>query len=49
MLEMINTIVKNTRILGFNVGIEAARSGEYGRGFAEKNYNGAFEKMLISF
>ena len=34
MLEMINTIAKNTRILGFNAGIEAARSGEHGRGFA---------------
>lgn len=34
ILDMINTISKNTRILGFNAGIEAARSGEYGRGFA---------------
>lgn len=34
MLEMINTVAKNTRILGFNAGIEAARSGEHGRGFA---------------
>ena len=34
MLGMINTIAKNTRILGFNAGIEAARSGEHGRGFA---------------
>jgi len=33
MLEMINTVAKSTRILGFNAGIEAARSGEYGRGF----------------
>lgn len=34
MLEVINGIAKNTRILGFNAGIEAARSGEYGRGFS---------------
>lgn len=34
MLDMINTVAKNTRILGFNAGIEAARSGEHGRGFA---------------
>lgn len=34
ILEMINTVAKNTRILGFNAGIEAARSGEHGRGFA---------------
>lgn len=34
MLEMINVVAKNTRILGFNAGIEAARSGEYGRGFS---------------
>lgn len=34
MLEMINTVAKNTRILGFNAGIEAARSGEHGRGFS---------------
>lgn len=33
ILEMINSVAKNTRILGFNAGIEAARSGEYGRGF----------------
>lgn len=33
ILEMINNIAKNTRILGFNAGIEAARSGEYGKGF----------------
>lgn len=33
ILEMINTVAKNTRILGFNAGIEAARSGEYGKGF----------------
>lgn len=34
ILEMINNVAKNTRILGFNAGIEAARSGEYGRGFS---------------
>ena len=34
MLEMINVVAKNTRILGFNAGIEAARSGEFGRGFS---------------
>ena len=34
MLEMINTVAKNTRILGFNAAIEAARSGEHGRGFS---------------
>lgn len=34
MLEMINAVAKSTRILGFNAGIEAARSGEFGRGFA---------------
>ena len=34
MLDMINTVAKNTRILGFNAGIEAARSGEAGKGFA---------------
>ncbi|MER2191511.1 MAG: methyl-accepting chemotaxis protein [Solibacillus sp.] len=34
MLDMINTVAKNTRILGFNAGIEAARSGEHARGFA---------------
>lgn len=34
ILEMINGVAKNTRVLGFNAGIEAARSGEYGRGFA---------------
>lgn len=33
ILEMINGVAKNTRVLGFNAGIEAARSGEYGRGF----------------
>ncbi|WP_186278825.1 methyl-accepting chemotaxis protein [Lysinibacillus sp. BW-2-10] len=34
ILGMINSVAKNTRILGFNAGIEAARSGEYGRGFS---------------
>ena len=34
ILEMINGVAKNTRILGFNAGIEAARSGEFGRGFS---------------
>lgn len=34
ILEMINVVAKNTRILGFNAGIEAARSGEFGRGFS---------------
>ena len=34
MLDMINTVAKNTRILGFNAGIESARSGEAGKGFA---------------
>mgnify|MGYP001191699467 CR=1 FL=1 len=33
ILEMINTVAKSTRILGFNAGIEAARSGEHGKGF----------------
>ena len=28
ILDMINTVAKNTRVLGFNAGIEAARSGE---------------------
>ena len=34
ILEMINAVAKNTRVLGFNAGIEAARSGEHGRGFS---------------
>lgn len=34
ILEMINSVAKSTRILGFNAGIEAARSGEHGLGFA---------------
>ncbi|WP_341320286.1 methyl-accepting chemotaxis protein [Solibacillus sp. FSL H8-0523] len=34
ILDMINTVAKSTRILGFNAGIEAARSGEHGKGFA---------------
>ena len=33
ILEMINNVAKSTRILGFNAGIEAARSGEHGKGF----------------
>ncbi|MEE1130330.1 MAG: methyl-accepting chemotaxis protein [Caryophanon sp.] len=34
ILEMINSVAKSTRILGFNAGIEAARSGDAGLGFA---------------
>lgn len=34
ILELINNVAKNTRILGFNAGIEAARSGEHGKGFS---------------
>ena len=34
ILDMINTVAKNTRVLGFNAGIEAARSGDSGRGFS---------------
>ncbi|MBE1554312.1 methyl-accepting chemotaxis protein [Sporosarcina limicola] len=34
MLESISTIGRNSRILGLNAGIEAARSGEHGRGFS---------------
>lgn len=34
ILEMISSVAKNTRVLGFNAGIEAARSGEHGRGFS---------------
>lgn len=34
ILDMINSVAKNTRILGFNAGIEAARSGEHGKGFS---------------
>lgn len=33
ILGMINAVAKNTRILGLNAGIEAARSGEHGKGF----------------
>ena len=34
ILDMINSVAKSTRILGLNAGIEAARSGEHGRGFS---------------
>lgn len=34
MLQIINNIAKSTRILGLNAGIEAARSGEAGKGFS---------------
>ena len=34
ILDMISSVAKNTRVLGFNAGIEAARSGEHGRGFS---------------
>lgn len=34
ILELINSVAKSTRILGLNAGIEAARSGEHGRGFS---------------
>ena len=34
MLDMITSVAKNTRILGLNAGIEAARSGEHGKGFS---------------
>lgn len=34
ILDMINSVAKSTRILGFNAGIEAARSGEHGKGFS---------------
>lgn len=34
MLELINSIAQSSRILGLNAGIEAARSGEHGRGFS---------------
>ena len=34
ILEMINVVAKNTRILDFNASIGAARSGEFGRGFS---------------
>lgn len=34
ILELINSIAKSSRILGLNAGIEAARSGEHGRGFS---------------
>ncbi|HHY74969.1 MAG TPA: chemotaxis protein [Bacillus bacterium] len=34
ILAFINSIAGSSRILGLNAGIEAARSGEYGRGFS---------------
>lgn len=34
ILELINSVAKSSRILGLNAGIEAARSGEHGRGFS---------------
>lgn len=34
MLGLIGSIGRNSRILGLNAGIEAARSGEHGRGFS---------------
>lgn len=33
LMQFINTISRNTRLLGLNASIEAARSGEHGRGF----------------
>ena len=34
ILDMINNVAKSSRILGFNAGIETARSGEHGKGFS---------------
>lgn len=34
ILDLINSISRNTRILGFNAGIEAARAGDAGKGFS---------------
>ena len=33
ILKFINQVARNSRILGLNAGIEAARSGEHGKGF----------------
>lgn len=34
ILDFINSIANNSRILGLNAGIEAARAGEHGKGFS---------------